>query len=159
MKFFPLEAGLTELRGVIEILKDSGGKMNLAKLSDETQENIDKLLPLLEAGSLLGLIKIGKNEVVLTPRGKKLTLENLAKTLSNEIAKIEPFRTAIKIIEEKGPQSTYDLVRTLRKKGVKSYSDEALDVEAVRNLLIKWGIRSKIFEYDYNTDMWYLSKS
>ncbi len=156
MKLFPTEVGITELRGIISIIMDNGGKISLPQLSDEAEEDIDKLLPLLEAGSLLGLMKIKGASVALTEKGKGLNLENLAKILSNALAKIEPFKTAMKILKEKGPLTTRDLVRSLRKMHVKIYTDEALDIEAVRKLMLRWGVRSKMFSYDYNTDTWSL---
>ncbi|MGC9037374.1 MAG: AAA-associated domain-containing protein [Candidatus Micrarchaeia archaeon] len=156
MKLFPTEVGITELRGIISIIRDNGGKISLPQLSNEAEEDIDRLLPLLEAGSLLGLMKIEGANVALTEQGKGLNPENMAKILSNALAKIEPFKTAMKILKEKGSLTTRDLVRSLRKMRVKIYTDEALDIEAMRKLLLRWGVRSKMFSYDYNTDTWSL---
>ena len=39
---FPIGVGITELRGVLEIIKENGGALSLAKLADESEEEIDK---------------------------------------------------------------------------------------------------------------------
>ena len=67
---FPIGVGITELRGVLEILKKNGGALSLAKLADESEEEIDKLLPLLDAGELLGLCKVKNGVARLTEEGK-----------------------------------------------------------------------------------------
>ena len=42
---------------MLEIIKENGGALSLAKLVDESGEEIDKLLPLLDAFELLGCVR------------------------------------------------------------------------------------------------------
>ena len=87
---FPIGVGITELRGALEILKKNGGALSLAKLADEIEEEIDKLLPLLDAGELLGLCKVKNGVARLTEEGKKLKLGNITSMLSKKLLLSNP---------------------------------------------------------------------
>ena len=136
---FPIGVGITELRGVLEILKKNGGALSLAKLADESEEEIDKLLPLLDAGELLGLCKVKNGVARLTEEGKKLKLSNITSMLSKKLKEIEPFNSVIDILSKKSP-NTEEIAEELKSRNIILNADDITNIELIRNLLIRWGL-------------------
>jgi len=154
---FPIGVGITELRGVLEILKENGGALSLAKLADESEEEIDKLLPLLDAGELLGLCKVKNGVVRLTEEGKKLKLSNITSMLSKKLKEIEPFNSVIDILSKKS-LNTEEIAEELKSRNIILNADDITNVELLRSLLIRWGVRTKLLAYNKDLDSWSISK-
>jgi len=154
---FPIGVGITELRGVLEILKENGGELSLAKLADESEEEIDKLLPLLDAGELLGLCKVKNGIARLTEEGKKLKLSNITSMLSKKLKEIEPFNSIIDILSKKS-LNTEEIAEELKSRNIILNADDITNVELLRNLLIKWGVRTKLLAYNKDSDSWSIGK-
>ena len=154
---FPIGVGITELRGVLEILKENGGALSLAKLADESEEEIDKLLPLLDAGELLGLCKVKNGVARLTEEGKKLKLSNITSMLSKKLKEIEPFNSVIDILSKKS-LNTEEIAEELKSRNIILNADDTTNVELLRNLLIKWGVRTKLLAYNKDSDSWSIGK-
>jgi NitT/TauT family transport system ATP-binding protein len=57
------------LGGLLELLADRGGRVDLHRLADDLQFDVDDLLPLLEAASLLGLARVEEGDAILTEEG------------------------------------------------------------------------------------------
>ena len=154
---FPIGAGITELRGVLKILKENEGALSLAKLADESEEEIDKLLPLLDAGELLGLLEVKNGIVRLTEEGKRLGLGNITNILSKRLKEIEPFKSVIDILSKKS-LNTEEIAEELKSRDIILNADDITNVEILRNLLIKWGVRTKLLAYNKDSDSWSISK-
>ena len=69
---FPLGTGVSRVRAIIGMLKQRGGSMSMSELAEESEEDIDDLLPLIDACKLLGLATIRKSTLQLTDKGRKL---------------------------------------------------------------------------------------
>jgi len=154
---FPIGVGITELRGVLEILKKNGGALSLAKLADESEEEIDKLLPLLDAGELLGLCKVKNGVARLTEEGKKLKLSNITSMLSKKLKEIEPFNSVIDILSKKS-LNTEEIAEELKSRDIILNADDITNIELLRNLLIRWGVRTKLLAYNKDLDSWSIGK-
>jgi len=154
---FPIGAGITELRGVLKILKENEGALSLAKLADESEEEIDKLLPLLDAGELLGLLEVKNGIVRLTEEGKRLGLGNITSMLSKRLEEIEPFKSIIDILSKKS-LNTEEIAEELKSRDIILNADDITNVEILRNLLIKWGVRTKLLAYNKDSDSWSIGK-
>ena len=154
---FPIGAGITELRGVLKILKENEGALSLAKLADESEEEIDKLLPLLDAGELLGLLEVKNGIVRLTEEGKRLGLGNITNILSKRLKEIEPFKSVIDILSKKS-LNTEEIAEELKSRNIILNADDITNVELLRSLLIRWGVRTKLLAYNKDLDSWSVSK-
>ena len=154
---FPIGAGITELRGVLKILKENEGALSLAKLADESEEEIDKLLPLLDAGELLGLLEVKNGIVRLSEEGKRLGLGNITNMLSKRLKEIEPFKSVIDILSKKS-LNTEEIAEELKSRDIILNADDITNVEILRNLLIKWGVRTKLLAYNKDSDSWSIGK-
>ncbi|MFT4112235.1 nitrate/sulfonate/bicarbonate ABC transporter ATP-binding protein [Silvibacterium sp.] len=57
------------IAGLLELIIDLGGKADIYKLADELAFEIDDLLPIVEASSLLKFLKVEEGDVNITPDG------------------------------------------------------------------------------------------
>ncbi len=154
MKLFPLDTGVSQIRGIIEMIKDNKGSIEVSKLAEETNDEIDDLFPLIDTCVLLKLCTVKEGVVSLTKAGTNLATHNTRDVFGKALNKVEPFKSAISAIKRKKELSTQDLSRVLFKKGILYNSDDITNTELLKNLFLKWGIRNKLFSYNYDSDMW-----
>jgi NitT/TauT family transport system ATP-binding protein len=57
---------------LLELLNDRGGVEDLSRLAEELVMDVEDLLPIVEASSLLGLVRLTEGEVKITPQGWRL---------------------------------------------------------------------------------------
>jgi hypothetical protein len=157
-KLFPLNTGVSEIRGIIEIIKDNGSSIEMSRLSEETNDDIDGLFPLIDTCSILGLCTIKKGIVKLTASGSKLASDNSRELFSRALMKVEPFKSALSLLA-KSPKTTQSLCESLRKKGVAFHDDSITNKELIKDLLLKWGVTNRLFHYDSKADLWSKYKS
>ena len=152
-KLFPLNTGVSQIRGIIEIIRDNKGSMDISKLADETNDEIDDLFPLIDTCVLLGVCSVKEGMVKLTASGRILATHNTREVFAKALERVEPFKTAISIIK-KNDITTQDLARQLHSKGIFYNSDMITNTELLKNLLLKWGVRNKLLTYNYDSDVW-----
>ncbi|MEK6842922.1 MAG: AAA-associated domain-containing protein, partial [Candidatus Micrarchaeota archaeon] len=66
------DAGITKVVGLIEVLHDHGSEDETVKLAEYLQLDLDTLLPVVEAGEMLGFITISGGKIKLTEIGISL---------------------------------------------------------------------------------------
>ena len=154
---FPVDAGITQMRGALKIVKDNGGSMGLAELADEAEEKIDDLFPVLDACKLLKFAEVKDGKVQLTKEGMGLNLSNMQKVIKEKLAEIEPFKTVVVALRVENNVSTKKLLEVLGGSGILFFSDQRKSEEALRKILLKWGVRVKMLYYDQETDSWKLA--
>ena len=150
---FPLEANPSQLLGMIELIKENNGTDYLSILAEDSNEQIDDLLPLIDAITLLGFAKTKKGIVTLTKKGKELTPKNFYHILPPILVKIEPFKTAISAIL-KNKVTTSAIAKYLKGKKIVLHKDPETNEALLRNLLLTWGSRTKIINYISEEDSW-----
>jgi len=150
---FPLGPGISRVRGIVSIIKQNNGRIEISKLAEESEEDIDDLLPLIEACKLLGFAAVDESEVKLTDKGSKLTFSNFSKLINEGLVEVEPFKSTIKIIDNRKVNSQ-ELFKTLRSRGILLHGEEATNDILLKKLLIRWGVRSKLINYDQESDLW-----
>ncbi len=143
---FPANVGISEIRGIVEILKDNGGSMELSKLAEEAEEEIDKLLPLIDAAEMLGLCIVQNGTIVLSPSGKSLTMHNSSQIIGKALSSIEPFKTVLERLAN-GSASTHELAEILKSKGIVLYNEDMTNESMLSSMLMKWGVRTKLLSY------------
>jgi NitT/TauT family transport system ATP-binding protein len=57
------------IAGLLELLKDRGGRDDLYRIGDDLRMELDDLLPIVEAASLLSFARLEKGDVEITPAG------------------------------------------------------------------------------------------
>ena len=58
------------IAGLLELLNDRGGKDDLYRVADELRTEVDDLLPIVEAATLLSFATAARGDVEITPAGK-----------------------------------------------------------------------------------------
>jgi len=154
---FPMEAGITQMRGVLKIVKDNGGSMGIAELADEAEEEIDDLFPILDACQLLNLAKVDGGKIKLTESGKELSLENMQKIIKEPLMEIEPFKTVLLAVKVDGHITTDKLTEVLKENNLAFYSSKHKFMEQLRRLLVKWAVRLNMLKYEQESDSWSLA--
>ena len=72
--------------GLLELVNDRGGKEDLYHVAEELRMEVDDLLPIVEAATLLGFAKLDKGDLEITAQGKQFAEGDIAtrKTLFRE---------------------------------------------------------------------------
>jgi NitT/TauT family transport system ATP-binding protein len=139
-------AGLLEI--VIDLSDKSTGRADIYKLADELAFEIDDLLPIMEAAQILGFLKVGEGDVVITPEGREFAESEILKQK-------ELFRTAaldhVLLLRQ--------ITRALNNKNDHTVPEEFFldmldeqfsDDETQRQLetAINWGRYAELFDFD-----------
>ncbi len=140
------------IAGFLELLNDHDGKEDLYRVAEELRMEVDDLLPILEATTLLGFAKADRGDVEITPEGKAFAEADIA-------AQRALFRAAA--------LSHVALLQQMNQ-ALTSKSDHSLPLEFFRDILdehfasdeaqrqietvLNWGRYSDIFTYDPESD-------
>jgi hypothetical protein len=98
-------------------------------------------------------VVIDESKLKLTETGTKLTFSNFSKTIHDRLLDVEPFKSALKIMDE-GEVSSPELFSNLKRRGIMVHGDDATNDLMLMKLFTRWGVRGKIMSYDPKTDSW-----
>ena len=157
VELFPSSAGITQVRGVIKIVKDNGGSMGIAELADEAEEEIDDLFPILDACKLLKLLEVKDGKVKLAYTLENADARGISKVIKSRLQDIEPFKTVLMALKIEGDSNTGRLVNALQSNNILLFDDERKSAEALRKMLVKWAVRVKLLVYEQGSDSWKLA--
>lgn len=156
-ELFPLDVGIGALRGIIKIIQDNRGHMELTDLAEESEKDVDALLPLIEACKLLGFAETSDSKIKLTNEGKNLNMRNSSKIIKSKLEKIEPFRSAVEILS-KSDMDSEGLFAALDSAGFIFHGEKYKNNEIIKKLFLTWGVRAKLFRYSPKDDTWSMPK-
>ncbi|HAR40603.1 MAG TPA: ABC transporter ATP-binding protein [Coprothermobacter sp.] len=71
------KARVSEVLGLLEILDDEGGHVDLYKLGRTLGHDIDELISTIETAQLFNLVEVDNGDVVFTEVGKQFTDQNM----------------------------------------------------------------------------------
>jgi NitT/TauT family transport system ATP-binding protein len=139
------------MAGLLEIVADQGGRVDLRRLADELSLEVDALLPTVDTAVLLGLLRVDEGYAIITPEGQEFARGDIQKR---------------KAIFRKTALAHVPLLRQMEQ-SLKTKSDRTLPDEFFRDLLdehfsddearrqmetaIQWGRYAEIFDYDAAT--------
>jgi NitT/TauT family transport system ATP-binding protein len=144
------------ITGLLELLVDRGGSEDLYHVADELHLEVDDLLPIVEATTLLGFAKAREGDVEITAEGKAIAAANVEtqKKLFREaaLAHVGLLQQMRKSLESKSDASMplqffHDLLD-------EHFSEQ--DTEKQIETALYWGRYGEIFSYDPQTDRLYL---
>ncbi|MEM4725541.1 MAG: AAA-associated domain-containing protein, partial [Nitrososphaerales archaeon] len=111
-------AHVGQVIGLLEVLEDFGGRVDVAKVADDLMLNLDELLPVVEAAELLGFLKVDSGDIILTDEGKKFLAEGSSgrkKMLNQLVANLGTYKAVLHYISShNGEVSKDDLLNFLR---------------------------------------------
>jgi NitT/TauT family transport system ATP-binding protein len=140
------------IAGLLELLNDRGGKEDLYHVAEELLMEVDDLLPIVEATTLLDFARTDKGDVEITPAGKAFAEADIA-------TQKDLFRQAA---------LAHSTLLAQIASALKTKSDGAMPLEFFRDILeehfpeievqrqldtaLNWGRYAEIFEYDSESD-------
>jgi NitT/TauT family transport system ATP-binding protein len=139
------------IAGLLELLRDRGGREDLFRLSEELVMDVEDLLPILEAGVLLGFAWLKEGDVQITPAGIAFADSDIqARKVLFRQASLEHV-TILKQIDS-----------ILKRKADHSIADEFFhdildeyfaedEVQRQFETAMNWGRYAEIFDYDRTT--------
>jgi hypothetical protein len=135
---------------LVEVTGGLGSTIDAARLADEMGGDIALLLPILDTAELLGLVKSEKGNISLTEFGLKFqkTTKQKVRLLTDLLAKIEPFRTAIDQANRRGSVSVEDVADALSERGITWHHERDLNESLLKTILIHWAIYARLPNYN-----------
>jgi NitT/TauT family transport system ATP-binding protein len=142
--------------GLLELLIDRNGRDDIYRLADDLAFEIDDLLPIVEASSLLGFITVKEGDAEVTEEGARFAEAGILRR--KELFKVAAMR--VPLIRQ--------IVRSLESK-----SDHSLPEEFFRDMLeehfseqetdrqletaLNWGRYAELFDRDASSGRFYIS--
>ncbi len=140
------------IAGLLELLNDRGGKEDLYHIADELQMEVDDLLPIVEAATLLSFAKSDKGDVEITPAGKVFAEADIStrKALFREavLANVSLLKQMYSCLQSKSDH-------TMPLEFFRDILDEHFSSDETQRQIetaLDWGRYADIFTYDSESD-------
>lgn len=148
------DAHMNRLAGLVERINLDGGRSDLYRLSEELKLELDDLLPVVEAGELLGYAVVDQGDIVLTPLGQ--TYADASILARKEITAGRVLRLPVigwiyeTLQADDDRRVAEEYLAEKLQADFGDYAGEQLDAA------INWGRYAELFEFDDDTDELYL---
>jgi NitT/TauT family transport system ATP-binding protein len=136
------------LAGLLEILVDRGGRVDLHRLAEELSMDLESLLPTIDTAALLAFLRTEEGDAIITPEGYAFAQADIQnrKAIFRKaaIANVPLLRQMEQALKAKSN-------RTLSEDFFRDFLDEQFSEEESRRQLetaIQWGRYAEIFDYD-----------
>jgi NitT/TauT family transport system ATP-binding protein len=145
------------ISGMLEILSDRGGHDDIYRLADDLSFEIDDVLPIVEAASMLGFVNVSEGDVEITPAGHKYVEADIAerKTLFGNAAleRVILIRQIKRALESK---SNHTLPDEFFHDTLDEHFSEEETIQQLQTA-INWGRYAGLFDYDSAGRKFYIS--
>src|SRR5437588_205848 len=136
------------MAGLLEILADRGGRVDLHRLSEQLSLDLESLLPAIDTAVLLGFLRTEEGDAIITPDGYAFAQADIQtrKAIFRKaaLANVPLLRQMEQALRAKSN-------RTLSEEFFRDLLDEHFGAEESRRQLdtaIQWGRYAEIFDYD-----------
>ncbi|MGL5822328.1 MAG: nitrate/sulfonate/bicarbonate ABC transporter ATP-binding protein [Sarcina sp.] len=151
----PAQVGVME--GLLELIDDNGGKMDIYHLGGDLLMEIDDLFPNIEAIAMLGFAEVKEGDIFITELGK--TFVNLDKDESKDlfreqIEKLSTFKIIMNVLKGKANKKMKEEFFT---ELFKKYFGTS-EIEEQMDIIISWARYAELFYYDQDTEELYLKE-
>ena len=140
------------ITGLVELLNDRGGKDDLYRIADDLQMEVDDLLPIIQAATLLSFAKSDKGDVEITAAGKVFADADIAtrKALFREsaLANVALLKQMVGCLQNKSDGS-------MPLEFFRDVLDEHFSSDETQRQIetaLDWGRYADIIEYDSESD-------
>lgn len=150
-------ARVGSISGLLELLIEQGGRADIPQLAQRLLLEVDDLLPILDAASLLGFAEVAQGDVTVTPIGRTFAEADI---LSSK----DIFREQV-LVHAPIVASIYQTLK--EKKNGKTWADFFFNIldehypqrQAERQFAtaVDWGRFAELYEYDANEGIIHLS--
>jgi NitT/TauT family transport system ATP-binding protein len=140
-----------EILGLVEILVDNGGSMNIFAVDAITEYEFGRTLAVVKAAELLGLVDTPKNDVLLTDLGRRVAAAPIDQKILLLRPQILSLGTFVLLVRElaRDPDTPMpgEAIRD-----VLAASLPTVSASELFDTTVNWGRAIQLFEYDANTD-------
>jgi len=146
-----------EIIGMLEYLKEEGGRTDIYEIADDLNLEIDDLVPIIKAAELFGFAKVENGDLILTKLGEELVNgdENKRKILFKEsLKKLPVFKKVLDILLS-SPEHSIDKHELLSLLKQEMPEDEA---NITLRSLINFGRYAELIGYNPEDKEIYLDK-
>ena len=147
MLIFPADVNASQLRAFLKLVNAAGGSAHVHTVARGLHMDLTKLLPVLDAAEMFGLVTIERGEIRLSKEAHKMlgTSRGRALAISEPLSKVEPFVTALSFKEKFTGE---DVAKELSKKGIRWHHEDEVNTLVVTEILTHWGIHTGLVDYD-----------
>lgn len=156
-QFLP-HAKVGAIAGLIELVHDKDGRVDIYALSSELSMEVDDIFPLIEAAVILEFGEIKEGDFILTEKGKKWaeadTLEKKEIFKEASLQNVQLIKQIIQVLSaiSKHRVSEEFFIDVLKNHFTPKESWNQLETA------IDWGRYAELFAYDYNSGELYLEE-
>jgi NitT/TauT family transport system ATP-binding protein len=144
-------ASIGEMFGLLEILADHGGEMDLFAIDAMTDWDFGRTISVVKGAELLDFVDTPKNRVLLTDPGRAVvaaSLQDRRVLLRKQLLRIGTFTTLVRELAKTPDEPRRgEEIRALLSSLLPGEHQEPLFRRAV-----DWGRRAQLFDYDSATD-------
>ncbi|MCC7442355.1 MAG: AAA-associated domain-containing protein [Bdellovibrionales bacterium] len=155
---FPLpESGVSEVLGLVELLRNRGGREDIYKLANELQMEYGRTLSVVRGAEVLSLVHTPGGDVVLEPLGMQISEASIGdkkEIISRQLEKI-PF-----IRELREYLSSQENQEVTREEAVEKLAELVPNEDAEQTLavLLQWSRYAELFGYNDDRQTFYLDR-
>ena len=153
----PLPAvGMTQLTGLLEILADKGGAMDVFELDALTDYEFGHTIAVVKAGELLDLLDTPRNRVFLTPLGRAYVAgdPNLRKRLLHgQLRELPTFQFVLGLLE-RAPEKRLQAAAVKEELAARLPPTEPID--RLFQTIVAWSRYAELFGYNATAEELYL---
>ena len=133
--------------GLLEVLDDYGGKVDLAKVAADLLLDLDDILPVVDTAELVGFAKVEDGDVILTKKGFQFVSQGIRgrkKIIQERLKGLDLFKMIDREIKssEEGNLEKEELFSFLR-----TLVPEQ-EVDRLFKLIVEWGRHGLMLRYD-----------
>jgi NitT/TauT family transport system ATP-binding protein len=144
----PAQVG--HIAGLLEMLADRGGRMDVYTLDQLTDYDFGHTLAVLKAAEMLDLLDTPKNQVLITDTGRKFIEgdANLRKNLfRQQLLQLNTFKFILQLLHESNGSLPGEIIA--EELAIRLTSE---DVEKMFHTIVGYGRYAELLEYDATTD-------
>jgi NitT/TauT family transport system ATP-binding protein len=153
LRLLPM-ARLNALAGLLEKLSAEGGRTDLYRLGSELMMELDDVLPIVEAGELLGFLVVQEGDLMITPLGEayaEASILSRKEMLAGRVFRLPIIRWIYETLQKDESHRVPDEYFLERLEP--EFQDMA---EQQLEAAINWGRFAELFAFDDDTDELYL---
>jgi NitT/TauT family transport system ATP-binding protein len=147
-------AQLNAVAGLLEKLAEDGGRVDLYRMGGDLILELDDLLPIVEAGDVLGFVTVHEGDLLLTPLGRAYadaTILARKAIIAGRVLRLPVIAWIYEILQRDDNQRVaWDYFYENLQADFGDLTKKQLDVA------ISWGRHAELFAYDDNTEELYL---
>jgi len=147
-------AQLSALAGLLEKLVEEGGRVDLYRISGALVLELDDLLPIVEAGDLLGFMTVREGDLLLTPLGRAYadaTILGRKAIIAGRVLRLPVIAWIYENLQrDDNRRVSWDYFRDKLEADFGDLGEKQLDIA------ISWGRHAELFTYDDSAGELYL---